>query len=200
MSEQHRSYFNDKAATWDQLMEHRSLDNIELMIKSLAIRPGSVVLDAGTGTGVLLPLIKESVGGSGLIIALDLADEMLLQAQKKNGNDGIQYVCGDLAATHFEESYFDEIICYSSFPHIIDKAATAKEMRRIIKPGGRVVICHTSQREELNRMHQSIGGVVGHDLLPDNDTMGSIFCEGGFTDIVINDQANQYILTARRPK
>lgn len=198
MSEKHRSYFNEKASNWDELMAHRSLRDIEEMIRALEILPGSNILDAGTGTGILLPILKNLAGKSGKIFALDIAEEMLAQARIKNG-DSIAYVRGDLTATPFEQDFFDEIICYSCFPHIVDKAKAIQEIMRIAKPGGRVTICHTSAREGLNNMHQSIGGVVGSDMLPDDDTMRALFNQAGFADIRITDRDNKYLLVSRKP-
>lgn len=199
MSEKHRSYFNKNAPEWDQLMAHRSLPDIEAMIVSLKIQPDSKILDAGTGTGILLPILKHLAGPSGNIVALDLAEEMLAQARKKSGDDNIRYVQGDLTATPFDQDYFDEIICYSCFPHILDKGAAILEMMRILKPGGRISICHTSSREDLNRMHHSLGGIVGNDILPDDETMIDLFCKAAFRDIIITNQTNKYLLTARTP-
>lgn len=200
MSDKHRKYFNEKAPIWDELMGRKPVQRLEQMIKSLEIRPASTVLDAGTGTGVILPFLKDIVGPSGQIVALDFAQEMLLQAKQKNGDDSISYVIGDLTATPFDQNFFDEIICYSCFPHILDKGAAIQEMMRILKAGGRATICHTSSREDLNRMHQSIGGVVGNDMLPDDETMIELFKKAGFKDIINSKQTDQYLLTAYRPE
>ncbi len=177
----------------------KPLQRLDRIVKELKIQPGSVVLDAGTGTGVLLPLLKEAVGPTGKIVALDFAEEMLLRAREKNGEEKISYVPGDLTATPFDNGTFDEIACNSCFPHIKDKAAAAREMIRILKPGGRATVCHTSSREELNSMHRSIGGVVGNDMLPGDDEMQALFQQAGFASIVITDTAEGYTLTARKP-
>jgi SAM-dependent methyltransferase len=143
LSEQPRKYFNEKAAHWDQMVEDKTLQGLDLIIKGLEIKPGSVVLDVGTGTGILIPFLKEAVGDSGSIVALDLAEEMLKRAKEKHGEQ-VRYVQGDIVNTPFEDNSFDEMICNSCFPHFQDKEVAVKEMMRILKPGGRVTVCHIS--------------------------------------------------------
>jgi hypothetical protein len=98
LSEQHRKYFNEKAAHWDQMVEDKTLQGLDLIIKGLEIKPGSVVLDVGTGTGILIPFLQEAVGDSGSIVALDLAEEMLKRAKEKHGEQ-VRYVQGDIVNT-----------------------------------------------------------------------------------------------------
>ncbi len=196
MSETHRTYFNEKAPAWDQMMAHKPHEKLKEIFGALEFEAGSTVLDVGTGTGVMLPLLKDIVGPSGKIIAFDLAEEMLSMAKMKNGEENIEYIQGDIAASPFEDNTIDAVICNSCFPHFLDKQASVTEMARILKPNGRAIICHLSSREELNAMHQSLGGVVGNDLLPDKNEMMLIFNQAGFNDIRIEDLADRYVLTA----
>lgn len=200
MLEKHRIYFNELAPVWDQLMSNEPYERLDEIFNTISISSNSNILDVGTGTGVMLAILKKIVGSSGQIVALDISEEMLLRAKEKNGEESIDYIQGDIAASPFENQSFDVIICNSCFPHFIDKQASINEMARILKPGGQVIICHLSSRTELNSMHQSLGGIVGSDMLLDNETMILMFKEAGFTDITINDQEDRYILTARIAK
>ncbi|MEN6348297.1 MAG: methyltransferase domain-containing protein [Syntrophomonas sp.] len=196
MSLKHRAYFNEKAAVWDQMMAHKPHEKLKETFKDLKFEPGSKVLDVGTGTGVMLPILQEMVGLSGKITAFDLAEEMLSIAKIKNGQENIDYVQGDIEAAPFEDNTFDAVICNSCFPHFLNQAASICEMARILKPGGRVVICHLSSRQELNAMHRSLGGVVGNDFLPDEKVMMLMFNQAGFSGIRVDDLEDRYILTA----
>lgn len=198
MSEKHRAYFNEKAAAWDEMMAHKPHEKLAEIFADLKFTPGSTVLDVGTGTGVMLPILKGIVGPSGRIVAFDLAEEMLFLAQLKNGRENIDYVRGDIAEAPFEENTFDAVICNSCFPHFPNQPACVGEMARILKPGGRVVVCHLSSRQNLNAMHRSLGGVVGNDLLPDEEEMMLMFNDAGFGSIRIDDMNDRYILTAFR--
>jgi len=198
LSEQHRRFFNERAADWDRLVDDNTLQRLSLIINRIKVLPGSVVLDVGTGSGILIPFLKEAVGASGSIVALDLAEEMLKRAREKYGDERISYVRGDISDALFADNSFDEIICNSCFPHVQDKKAAAREMLRVLKPGGRVIICHTVSREEMNAMHRSLGGVVGEDMLPDDHEMQSMFEQAGFANIEISNSPSGYLFTASK--
>lgn len=194
----HREYFNQKAAEWDSLLSEETIQCLKTIIKELAIKPGSTILDVGTGTGVLLPFLVEATGQDGKVVALDIAEEMLARAKAKN-MENVEYVLGDITCTPFDGNTFDEVICNSCFPHVIDKPRALKEMARLLKPGGRLVICHPMSREAVNELHRSIGGVVGNDLLPDDEEMQSLCRQAGLVQVNITNTHEKYVLTARKP-
>ncbi len=59
MADAHQEYFNQKAPLWDNLLTEETRERLKKIIAELAIKRGSVILDAGTGTGVLLPFLVE---------------------------------------------------------------------------------------------------------------------------------------------
>ena len=194
----HRTYFNEKAGQWDSLLTEEVGLRLKAIIDGLAIVRGSKVLDVGTGTGVLIPFLVEVVGPSGTVAAMDFAAEMLAIAQKKYPGPNVQYLKADVTAMPFSDQTFDEVICNSAFPHFADRLQAAGEMGRVLKTGGRITVCHPHGREELNSLHRSIGGIVGGDLLPGDETMCTIFREAGFRNITITDGAGRYLLVARK--
>ncbi|MGB9804288.1 class I SAM-dependent methyltransferase [Desulfofundulus sp.] len=198
MGDAHRDYFNQKAAIWDNLLTGETLERLKEIIGELAIKPGSFILDAGTGTGVLLPFLVEAAGPEGKVVALDIAEEMLARARAKNP-EHVEFVLADISCTPFQEDTFDEIICNSCFPHVSDKPRALVEMARILKPGGRLVICHTMSREAINDLHRSLGGVVANDIIPDDDEMRELCRQCGLVEIEIINTREKYVLKARKP-
>ena len=193
-----RAYFNQKAASWDETVAEKDTAKLERMAKRLRIKPGSIVLDVGTGTGVFIPFLLSEIGKGGRIIALDFAEKMLSRARAKGFNGNIDYLCADVTNIPQRNEIFDIIVCYSSFPHFQDKSRALAEMNRVIKRGGRLLICHTSSRASINEIHRQIPAVE-NDIIPDEGEMQIILLRAGFTDIKIDD-SESYLASARKPR
>lgn len=193
-----KEYFNDKAVGWDNLLEDEVKTRIRNMIKELALAPGSTVLDLGTGTGVLIPMLIEAVGSSGFVTAVDFAPKMLVEARKKFKWPNLIFLEGDAEDIPLEDQAVDEVVCNSAFPHFNDFRQAAQEMCRVLKSGGRVTVFHPHNSEYINNLHQSLGGAVRNCLLPEEDEMYAIFSNAGFVNITLADVSQRYILTARK--
>jgi len=194
-----KAYFNEKAAMWDKAVTEKDTTKLERMAKRLDIKPGSVVLDVGTGTGVFIPFLLREVGRGGRIVALDFAERMLERARAKGFNGNIEYLCAGVTNIPLHNEIFDIIVCYSSFPHFPDKSRDLTEMSRVIKKGGRLLICHTSSRARINETHRQIP-IVENDIIPDGNEMQSLLSTAGFVDIRIEDDSESYLASARKPR
>jgi SAM-dependent methyltransferase len=185
------AYFNSQAGIWDEKIAEKDTGKLERMTARLDIQPGSAVLDAGTGTGVLIPYLLKKIGQDGRLVCLDPAEKMLARAREKNFPGHIQFVLGDIEKTQMSEDTFDAVVCYSSFPHFADKPEALRKIRRLLKPGGKVFICHTSSRSDINRVHQQIPGLSG-DLLPGEKEMRRMLEKAGFTRVEVEDGEGSY--------
>ena len=193
-----RAYFNQKAAIWDETVSERDTAKLERMAQRLNIKPGSTILDIGTGTGVFLPFLLNKVGKHGQIVSLDFAEEMLRKARAKGFNGNIYYLNADVTDIPLAEESFDVVVCYSSFPHFQDKPRALAEIKRVTKNGGELFICHTSSRAIINQIHRQIPAVA-NDIIPDEGEMRIMLSMAGFTDIGIDDSNQNYLARARKP-
>jgi len=193
-----RTHFNQCAANWDETSSERDTTKLEQMAKHLGIKPGSILLDVGTGTGVFTPFLLSKIGKNGRIVALDFAEKMLGKARAKGFNGNIDYLHADATSIPLREEIFDIIVCYSSFPHFQDKPRALSEMNRVIKSGGKLLICHTSSRTIINGIHRQIPAVQ-NDTIPDRGEMQIMLSRAGFTDIRIDDNNENYLCSARKP-
>jgi len=193
-----RAYFNQKAATWDETSSERDSTRLERMAKRLDIKPGSIVLDVGTGTGAFIPFLLREMGKGGRIIVLDFAEKMLGCACTKGFNGDIDYLCADVTNIPLGNEIFDIVVCNSCFPHFQDKLRALAEMNRVIKRGGRLLICHTSSRASINEIHRQIPAVE-NDIIPDEGEMQIILLRAGFIEIKI-DASESYLASARKPR
>lgn len=193
-----RTYFNQKAAIWDETVAEKDTSKLEQMAERLNIVPGATVLDVGTGTGVFIPFLLSEVGDKGRIVTLDFAEKMLRKAQAKGFNGNIDYLCADVMNIPIDDEVFDIVVCYSSFPHFQDKTVALAEINRVIKSGGKLLVCHTSSRSQINGIHRQIPAVA-NDIIPDEDKMQIMLSGAGFTDIKIDDNRGSYLCSARKP-
>jgi ubiquinone/menaquinone biosynthesis C-methylase UbiE len=189
------SYFDAHADTWDDRTAEKDQKKLELMANRLGIQSGSRVLDVGTGTGVFVPFLLSKIGPEGWLVCLDYSDRMLQRARSKQFQGNIEYVCADIASTRLPDSTFDAVVCYSSFPHFKDKRRALGEIGRVLKRGGRLLICHTSSRAWINAMHGHIAE-VSSDLIPDEQEFTRLLSAAGFGEIRIEDEDDSYLASA----
>jgi len=193
------NFFNQRAETWDDANNAERIAVSERLIRGLGIRRGSKVLDVGCGTGLIIPWLLEAVGEEGSVTAIDIAERMLWIARNKHKRPNVEYIHVDIAQTPFLDRSFDEIVCHNCFPHVTNKEGATREIHRILKPGGRVVICHNQNRVAVNALHRSIGGEVEGDILPDEPEMKELFAGADFREISIMDSGDWYLMQAYKP-
>jgi len=194
----HRDYFNQMAAQWDSIYTREGFLRLTHIIAQLDIRPGATVLDVGSGTGILLPLLTQAVGEKGRIVALDFAEEMLSRAKAKGFAGNIEYIVADASDMPLPDGSFDWVICNAVFPHFPDKSKALTEIARVLKRRGKLAICHVRSRQAVNEMHRTIGGAIADDLIPDDGEVRQLLAASGFAGIEIEDGADRYIATAMR--
>jgi len=193
-----QEYFDQLAPTWDKELTRERLKCLGNIVKELGIKPGYYVLDIGSGTGVLLPFLIAELGDEGKIMALDFSAEMLGQAKAKNFQPIVGFAQADVLAIPLADNSVDLALCNSVFPHFNDKVKALKEIARVLRNNGRLVICHTMSREMLNRLHQSIGGIVAGDLLPDEFQLRGLIKQAGLRVTHFQDGPDRYLVIAEK--
>jgi len=193
-----QEYFDQLAPTWDKELSREGLKCLGSIVKELGIEPGYYVLDIGSGTGVLLPFLIAALGDEGKIVALDFSAEMLVQGKAKISLHLVDFVQADGMAIPLADYSMDLALCSSVFPHFNDKVKALKEIARVLKNGGRLAICHTMSREMINRLHQSIGGIVAGDLLPDESQLRRLIKQAGLKITYFEDSPERYLVIAEK--
>ena len=126
-------------------------------IKFADLKEGETVLDLGSGAGIDVFLSANKVSKSGKVIGIDMTDEMLEKA-RKNAKDGnytnVEFRKGDIEKNIPVDSYTaDAVISNCVINLTTNKTSAFKEVYRILKKGGRMVISDLVTDRELDR-HQ----------------------------------------------
>ena len=193
-----QEYFDQLAPAWDKELTGERLKCLGNIVKELGIKPGYYVLDIGSGTGVLLPFLIAELADEGKIVALDFSAEMLIQAQAKNFPSIIGFAQADVLAIPLADNSVNLAICNSVFPHFNDKVKALKEIARVLRNNGRLVICHTMSRKMINQLHQSIGGVVANALLPPEFQLRGLIKQAGLKITYFEDGPERYLVIAEK--
>ena len=123
---------------WDQFFDQQMAYLNHRLVADARIRSGLRVLDLGSGTGYPALLSAQTVGPSGSVIGIDLAEQMLEVARRKAtrlGLTNVTFRTGDVTMLPFDTNSFDAItsrFCLMFLPEIPKSAA---EIARVLRPG-----------------------------------------------------------------
>jgi SAM-dependent methyltransferase len=125
---------------WDEI-DPRFAPVIDGVIERAGLRPGESVLDLGTGTAALAARAEAAVGADGGVVAVDISPEMLALAQERAERDGLRYLLreGRAEAIPADDNAFDAVLASLSLMYVIDRPGAAREIARVLRPGGRLV-------------------------------------------------------------
>jgi ubiquinone/menaquinone biosynthesis C-methylase UbiE len=197
--EDRRTFFDRHAASWDERF-HDVGERARLseLVTSFGLAEGNAVLDVGTGTGILLPFLRETIGHEGRLAAMDFSFKMLLQAEEQRKRADATLLNGSVESIPFCSRQFDCVTCFAAFPHFPNKEKALLEMVRVLRPGGKLAIAHLKSSDEIKRLHGQIGGAVACDRLPHAEALRLLMESSGLIDISIVDQPGRFIALGRK--
>lgn len=134
------SFFGKTASEWDQIRSSWFGETFHLEALLALLDPHWVVGDLGTGTGVLLPLLAPHVAK---VIAVDPSTAMLKSAKERVAEqhlDNVEIRRGTLEDLPIEDHALDVAIVALVLHHVSEPPACFKQIRRVLKTGGRVLV------------------------------------------------------------
>lgn len=147
-SEQIVDQFTRQAEGFAKSPTARSEDILERMVRLAQPQPEDAALDVACGPGLLACALAQQVRHA---TGIDLTPAMLGQArrtQQKQGLSNVTWDQGDVTAMPYANGSFDVATCRFAFHHFPDPLAVLREMRRVCRAGGRVVVADSAPAAE----------------------------------------------------
>ena len=123
----------------------------EMMLDLAAVQPGSRVLDVAAGTGEQTLMAARRVGGTGYVLATDHSSSMLnvaAEAARKEGLTNVETRVMNAENLELDVDSFDAVICRQALMLFPNPAKGLTEMRRVVKPEGKVAVIVFSALEK----------------------------------------------------
>ena len=147
-----RAFFSTRATTWDTKFGD-DLPAYAAAIAQARVPRHGVVIDVGCGTGRALPALRQAVGPHGTVIAVDLTPEMLRQARTKGRAEHATLILADARHLPFASASADAVFAAGLIMHLPDTEAGLRQLARITRPGGLLILFHPSGRAALAARH-----------------------------------------------
>ena len=208
-----RGVFDSVAGNYD-LMNDLMSGGLHRLWKRFALaqtglRPGQRALDVASGTGDLGAGLARQVGGEGLAVLSDINREMLSARPRPPDRPwargrSVAFVIANAECLPFPDRSFDCVTIGFGLRNVTDKPAALASMRRVLRPGGRLLVLEFSKPTlaALQPAYDAysfnilprLGGIVAGDaasyrylaesirMHPDQQTLAAMFRDAGFDE------------------
>lgn len=187
---------------YDEIMVPRLFDPwAELLLDKVKPESGQAVLDVACGPGTVTRRAAQRVGLRGNVTGCDLSPAMLALARSKESigaSAPITYLECPADALAVPDHAFDVVTCQQGLQFFPDRAAALAEMRRALRPGGKVGIavwCVIEDCPPFFALANALEQVLGSDVaeayeggpwgMPDSASLLELARDGGFTNVEV---------------
>jgi ubiquinone/menaquinone biosynthesis C-methylase UbiE len=166
------------------------------LVRRFGLRPGEVIVEPGCGAGNVTPFLLEALKGRGIIHALDYAPRMADEARRKRFAGEVRVYECDVCRMPLADGAADAVVCFHAFPHFSDPAAALREIRRVLRARGRLILAHLRGSNETNAFHSGLQAPVRQDRLPDEAAMRALLHAAHFRVAAFEDESERYLVIA----
>jgi SAM-dependent methyltransferase len=170
-----RAMWSGVAPSWDAYagdVEARGRDVSAAMLTATRTGPGAQVLELACGTGDLGIEAARRVGPAGGVLLTDVADAMVAIAARKGDEAGLtnaRTAVTGIEAIDAPDAAFDVVLCREGLMFAIDPGRAVGEIRRVLRPGGRVAVAvwgAAADNPWLGLILESASTVLGEPVPP----------------------------------
>jgi ubiquinone/menaquinone biosynthesis C-methylase UbiE len=167
-----------------------------------ALRLGGAqrLLDVACGPGNFTGALAEKLADGGLAVGFDISEPMLTRAVLDNTSARTCYVRGDARTLPFADETFDAVCCFGALYLVPEPFRVAREMVRVLRPGGRIAILtsYASEADPLRHVLTGAARLIGLRMF-DRDAFVDLFSSAGLVDIEQQAQRALQFVTAGKP-
>lgn len=163
---------------WDQAAPHyEALWQAQLapaqaaLLDGAALAPGERVLDVACGTGLVSLAAAAAVGARGHVLGVDLSEKMAGAAQQRAAERGVSnasFARMDGEALAIPDASFDVALCALGLMYMPDPEQAVREMRRVLRPGGRFALSVWGERSRCgwSSLFEIVDAEVASEVCP----------------------------------
>jgi SAM-dependent methyltransferase len=188
------AFFGARAAMWD----HQFGDDLPAYARAVdaaGIRPGAVAVDVGCGTGRALPALRAAVGPTGVVLGIDLTEQMLRAAYGLGRHAHAALVLADARRLPLPDTAIDVVFAAGLVHHLPDPEAGLAELARIARPDGQLFLFSPTGRAALAARH---GRVLRPDEPFAEPVLRASLARTGWSPVVYDDASDRFFVLARR--
>ena len=182
------------AADYEPLWHAQLAEAQAVLLEMASLAPGEQVLDIACGTGLVTFDAARAVGPGGQVVGIDLSERMVGAAQRR-ASDGKFSNCRfsrmDAESLAFQDAGFDVVLCALGLMYMPDPKQALREMRRVLRPGGRVSLAVWGERSKCgwSALFPIVDAEVASEVCPrffglgQQDTLAGMCAEAAFGEV-----------------
>jgi len=189
-----REFFAPRAAGWEDRFPDDE-PRYRQAVAALGPLVATAVLDVACGTARATPSLREAVGPSGTVVAVDVTWEMLATARHKGRDRAAHLVLANGTQLPLATQSMSAVFAAGYLSHVRDCAEALTELARVTRTGGRLAVFHPIGRAALAARHS-------HGIAPDDPldplNLSPVLETCGWEVESVHDGADRYLVLATR--
>ena len=185
-------FFGGLTEVFDPPLPEGVPERLETIVKSARVAMSDVVLDVGTGTGILIPLIHACEPKK--ILACDLSEAMLTRLHEQYSY--VETFVSDVRDLSLPDRSVNVVFLNACYPNIVDKRKSFQNISRMMNSGGRMVISHPMGKSFIDALREKSPFPL--DGFPERQEANTLFRPYQFDIESFVDEPELYILVATK--